>query len=88
MPFINTPGDYRFAWYLRPLWWLQKRRYGAVLEPTRLWARTPKVFLAEALLYAALIHALATGNATHGWILEKIIAVGTCGGHHGHRSRL
>jgi uncharacterized peroxidase-related enzyme len=54
MPFINTPGDYRFAWYLRPLWWLQKRRYGAVLEPTRLWARTPKVFLAEALLYAAL----------------------------------
>jgi uncharacterized peroxidase-related enzyme len=54
MPFINTPADYRFAWYLRPLWWLQKRRYGAVLEPTRLWARTPKVFLAEALLYAAL----------------------------------
>lgn len=54
MPIINTPADYRFAWYLRPLWWLQKRRYGAVLEPTRLWARTPKVFLAEALLYAAL----------------------------------
>ncbi len=54
MPVINTPADYRFAWYLRPFWWLQKRRYGAVLEPTRLWARTPKVFLAEALLYAAL----------------------------------
>ena len=33
---------------------MQRRRYGAVLEPTRLWARTPKVFLAEALLYAAL----------------------------------
>ena len=54
MPIINTPADYRFAWYLRPFWWLQKRRYGAVLEPTRLWARTPKVFLAEALLYGAL----------------------------------
>lgn len=51
---IDTPADYRFAWYLRPLWWLQRRRYGAVLEPTRLWARTPKVFLAEALLYGAL----------------------------------
>jgi AhpD family alkylhydroperoxidase len=54
MSVINTPADYHFAWYLRPFWWLQKRRYGAVLEPARLWARTPKVFLAEALLYGAL----------------------------------
>ncbi len=53
-PVINTPAEYRFAWYLRPFWWMQRRRYGAVLEPTRLWARTPRVFLAEALLYAAL----------------------------------
>jgi AhpD family alkylhydroperoxidase len=54
MPVIVTPREYRFPWYVRLLFWLQRRRYGEVLEPTRLWGRTPRVFLAEALLYGAL----------------------------------
>ena len=33
---------------------LQRRRYGAELEPARLWGRTPKVFAAQTLLYRAL----------------------------------
>jgi len=32
----------------------QKRRYGQVLEPARLWGRTPRVFCSLALLYGAL----------------------------------
>ncbi|MFQ6021969.1 MAG: carboxymuconolactone decarboxylase family protein [Acidiferrobacterales bacterium] len=54
MAFIGTPSDYRFPWYVRLLFWNQKRRYGAELEPTRLWGRTPKVCITLALLYAAL----------------------------------
>lgn len=54
MPVINTPRQYRFAWYVRLFFWNQKRRYGAVLEPARLWGRTPRVFAAVALLYGAL----------------------------------
>lgn len=54
MPFIDTPPGHRFPWYLKPFFWNQKRRYGAVLKPTRLWARTPRVFAALALLYGAL----------------------------------
>ena len=54
MPVITTPADYRFPWYVRLFFWNQKRRYGAVLEPARLWGRTPKVFAAVALLYGAL----------------------------------
>ncbi len=51
---ISTPPAHRFPWYVRLFFWHQKRRYRAELEPARLWARTPKVFAAVALLYGAL----------------------------------
>jgi AhpD family alkylhydroperoxidase len=51
---INTPEDHRFPWYVRLFFWNQKRRYGRVLEPTRLWGRSPRVFAALALLFGAL----------------------------------
>ncbi len=54
MPVIATPPEYRFPWYVRLFFWNQKHRYGSVLESARLWARTPKVFAALALLYGAL----------------------------------
>lgn len=54
MPIIATPPRHRFPWYVRLFFWNQKRRYGAVLEPSRLWGRSPKVFMALALLYGAL----------------------------------
>lgn len=51
---IQTPASYKFAWYVRLFFWNQKRRYGRVLDPSRLWGRTPRVFAALALLYGAL----------------------------------
>ena len=51
---ITTPQSHKFPWYVRLFFWNQKRRYGAILEPARLWGRTPRVFAALALLYAAL----------------------------------
>ncbi len=54
MAIITTPESYKFSCYVRLFFWNQKRRYGAVLEPARLWGRTPKVFATLALLYAAL----------------------------------
>lgn len=54
MIFIEMAHNYRFPWYLWLFLWNQKRRYGAVLKPTRLWARTPRVFATVALLYGAL----------------------------------
>jgi AhpD family alkylhydroperoxidase len=51
---IRTPQSHRFPWYVRVFFWNQKRRYGRVLEPSRLWGRSPKVFAALALLYGAL----------------------------------
>lgn len=40
--------------YLRPFFWNQRRKYGAVLDAALLWARTPKLFLSVALLYGAI----------------------------------
>lgn len=54
MAVIATPKSHRFAWFVRLFFWNQKRRYGAVLEPARLWGRSPRVFVALALLYGAL----------------------------------
>jgi len=54
MSHITTPADFSFPWYVRLMFFLQRRRYGRELEPARLWGRTPRAFLAMAAMYAAL----------------------------------
>ena len=54
MSYLETPVATRFPWYVRLLFWLQRRRYGRELEPARLWGRTPRAFLAMAAMYGAL----------------------------------
>jgi uncharacterized peroxidase-related enzyme len=44
----------QYPWYLRPFFWNQRRRYGAVLQPALLWARSPSLFATLALLYGAI----------------------------------
>lgn len=51
---LSTPKNHRFPWYVKIFFWNQKRKYGAILEPARLWGRTPRVFAALATLYGAL----------------------------------
>ena len=50
---ITTPKGHKFPWYVKLFFWNQKRKYGAVLEPARLWGRSPKVFATLASLYGA-----------------------------------
>ncbi|MBF6989458.1 carboxymuconolactone decarboxylase family protein [Cupriavidus sp. IK-TO18] len=54
MSMIPTPDDATYPWYVRLILWLQRRKYGAELEPARLWGRSPRVFLALTGLYRAL----------------------------------
>ncbi len=42
------------AWYVRPFFWSQRRKYGQVLKPALLWARVPRLFIAVAILYGVL----------------------------------
>ncbi|MDA7086809.1 carboxymuconolactone decarboxylase family protein [Pseudomonas sp. SA3-5] len=43
-----------YPWWLRPFFWNQRRKYGAILQPGLLWARVPKLFAAVAVLYGVL----------------------------------
>ncbi len=52
--YVPTKPINQYPWFIRLFFWNQKRRYGQVLEPGMLWARSPKVFTTLALFYGAL----------------------------------
>lgn len=43
-----------YPWYVRMIFWLQRRKYGSELEPARLWGRSSQAFLALTLLYRTI----------------------------------
>ena len=43
-----------YPWLLRPFFWNQRRKYGAVLQPGLLWGRVPNLFAAVAIMYGVL----------------------------------
>ena len=51
---ISLKPESACAWYLRPFFWNQRRKYGAVLDSALMWARAPKVFLGVAFLYGMI----------------------------------
>ncbi|MCC7485077.1 MAG: carboxymuconolactone decarboxylase family protein [Burkholderiales bacterium] len=51
---VASPDRVRYPWYVRLVFRMHRRKYGAVLEPARLWGRTPRVFLAMSAMYGAL----------------------------------
>ena len=51
---IPTKPLREYPWFVLLFFRSQKRRYGKVLEPGMLWARSPWVFATLALLYGAL----------------------------------
>ncbi len=44
----------QYPWYVWPFFWNQKRKYGQILKPGLLWARSPLLFMAVAILHGAL----------------------------------
>jgi AhpD family alkylhydroperoxidase len=51
---IATPLDHAYPWYVRLIFALQRRKYGAELQSARLWGRLPRSFLALTLLYRSI----------------------------------
>jgi AhpD family alkylhydroperoxidase len=43
-----------YPFYLRPFFWNQRRKYGAVLNSALVWARAPTLFLGVAFLYGMI----------------------------------
>ncbi len=42
-------------WYLKPFFWHQKRKYGQYLEPAKIWASSPRLFIWVLTLYRTLV---------------------------------
>ncbi len=53
-----------YPWFIRFFFWKQKRTYGRVLDSGMLWARSPWVFAALALLYGAFSRRASPLNPT------------------------
>ena len=53
-PRLMTPPGHAYPWYVRLILALQRRKYGAELEPARLWGRMPLAFLMLTLFYRTL----------------------------------
>ncbi|WP_133139286.1 carboxymuconolactone decarboxylase family protein [Legionella genomosp. 1] len=44
----------KIPWYLKPFFWNQKRKYGQHLEPAKVWASVPQLFLSVASIVGTL----------------------------------
>lgn len=44
----------RLPWYVRPIFWAQRRRYGTALDAALVWARSPKLFFGLSTLYGMI----------------------------------
>lgn len=51
---IEPRSEANSAWFLKPFFWSQRRRYSKVLDAALLWARSPRLFLGVATLYGMI----------------------------------
>lgn len=51
---IRTLNPSQYAWFIRPFFWRQRRKYGAVLDAALLWGRAPRLFAGVAFLYGMI----------------------------------
>ena len=51
---IATPPERTYPWYVRLIFALQRRKYGAELQSARLWGRLPRSFVMLTLLYRSI----------------------------------
>ena len=54
MSYLPAPAGARYPWYVRLIFFFQRRRHGSELEPARWWGRVPGAFLAMSAMYRAL----------------------------------
>ena len=44
----------KYPWYIRPFFWLQKRKYGKALISAKIWARSPRIFFGLSFFWGAI----------------------------------
>ena len=51
---VNPANSGAIPWYLRPIFWAQRRHYGAPLDSALIWARSPRLLFGLSVLYGML----------------------------------
>ena len=51
---ISTRPESKYPFWIRLIFRAQKKKYGASLEPTRLWGRSPRLLMGLQALYSAV----------------------------------
>ncbi len=51
---IEAKPKSKYSWWIRPFFWNQKRKYGAVLDAALVWGRVPRLFAGVAVLYGMI----------------------------------
>ena len=52
--YLSAKALNEYPFYLRPFFWMQRRKYGMVLNPSLLWGRVPGLFGGIAFFYGVL----------------------------------
>ena len=52
--YVDEKPEADYPFFIKPFFWNQKRKYGQVLLPGKIWGRVPRLFAAVALLYGVL----------------------------------
>lgn len=80
-PTVVEPLPEREAsWWIRALFALQRRRYGDILEPSRIWARSPAALAGFVGLFAAVDRkGSPLGAALRSMIMVRVAQVNRCG---------
>lgn len=68
-----------YPWYLRPFFWAQRKKYGAPLNSSLLWARSPRIFLGLSHLFGAIDRKSSPiSSALRSLIIVRVSQLNSC----------
>lgn len=68
-----------YPWYLRILFWLQRRHYGRELSSALIWGRAPRVFIALSWMYGSIIrNSSPISNELKRLLILRVSQVNSC----------
>jgi len=68
-----------YPWYVRIIFWLQKRKYGNGLNSALVWAKSPRIFLALSWLFGSLDRKNSPITATvRSLVIVRVSQINSC----------
>lgn len=75
---INFNNLKKVAWYIKPLFWIQKIKHKKILLPTLTWAQSPLAYLSFTLLFKALTTKRQLCQVLQALVMIRISQINSC----------